>query len=82
MMIFLLGDDILYEGEVNDYLCGGNGDDVYIFNKGYGVDTINNNSGLSTIKFGDGISPDDITFVKNSNHLEIRINGTECYYGM
>lgn len=36
------GNDILSGGGGNDYIRGGNGADIYIFQKGYGQDTINN----------------------------------------
>ena len=71
------GNDILDGGEGNDYLYGGYGDDTYIFNKGYGTDVINDYNGLDTVKFGEGISPEDIAFVKNGNNLEICIKGTD-----
>ena len=71
------GNDILDGGKGNDYLYGGEGDDTYIFNKGYGTDVINDYNGLDTVKFGEGISPEDIAFVKNGNNLEICIKGTD-----
>ncbi|MCM1552490.1 MAG: DUF2974 domain-containing protein, partial [Butyrivibrio sp.] len=37
------GDDTLAGGAGDDYLCGGNGSDTYIYNLGYGNDTISNN---------------------------------------
>lgn len=43
------GDDILDGGKGNDYLSGGAGNDTYIFNKGYGVDTISDREGTNTI---------------------------------
>lgn len=43
------GDDILDGGKGNDYLNGGTGNDTYIFNKGYGVDTISDGEGTNTI---------------------------------
>ncbi len=43
------GDDILDGGKGNDYLNGGAGNDTYIFNKGYGVDTISDGEGTNTI---------------------------------
>lgn len=44
-----LGDDVLDGGEGDDYLNGATGNDTYIFNKGYGVDTISDGEGLNTI---------------------------------
>lgn len=43
------GDDVLDGGKGNDYLNGGAGNDTYIFNKGYGVDTISDGEGTNTI---------------------------------
>lgn len=43
------GDDTLDGGKGNDYLNGGAGNDTYIFNKGYGVDTISDGEGTNTI---------------------------------
>lgn len=43
------GDDILDGGKGNDYLNGGAGNDTYIFNKGYGVDTISDGEGTNII---------------------------------
>ncbi len=43
------GDDVLDGGKGNDYLSGGAGNDTYIFNKGYGVDTIIDGEGTNTI---------------------------------
>lgn len=55
------GDDILIGGEGNDYLVGGSGRDIYIFNKGDGVDWIVDNPGDNNIiRFGAGVNKDDI----------------------
>lgn len=43
------GDDILDGGMGTDYLSGGAGNDTYIFNKGYGVDTISDGEGANII---------------------------------
>ena len=74
-------DDFVYGGAGNDRLDGGAGDDTYIFNKGDGEDTVSDTGGSDTIRFGDGISPDDIQFLRPSGYpaednLEIRIKGT------
>ena len=74
-------DDFVYGGAGNDRLDGGAGDDTYIFNKGDGEDTVSDIGGSDTIRFGDGISPDDIQFLRPSGYpaednLEIRIKGT------
>ena len=46
--------------DLKDYLIGGEGDDVYIFNKGDGEDVIEEANGSDTIQFGAGIKPDDV----------------------
>lgn len=43
------GDDVLDGGKDNDYISGGAGNDTYIFNKGYGIDTISDGEGTNTI---------------------------------
>ena len=73
------GNDILEGGEGNDILYGGDGDDTYIFGRGDGVDTIHDAvGGLDTIQFKEGISKDDIEFVRTAHdEAELRIKGTD-----
>ena len=73
------GNDILEGGEGNDVLYGGDGDDTYIFGRGDGVDTIHDAvGGLDTIQFKEGISKDDIEFVRTAHdEAELRIKGTD-----
>ncbi len=65
----------------NDTLNGGNGNDTYLFDLGGGVDTINEidgNAFLDVLKFGSGITPADITFVRNGDNLEfLHANGND-----
>lgn len=54
----------------DDNLTGGNGLDVYVFEQGFGHDTINEfssgqNGGI--IRFGTGIAPEDLRFVLANN---------------
>jgi Ca2+-binding RTX toxin-like protein len=73
------GDDVLTGGSDDDYLIGSNGNDTYVFNIGDGVDTIEDVSTPdegNMILFGDGITPEDLLFVKNGNVLTIHY-GTE-----
>ncbi|WP_162551262.1 calcium-binding protein [Paenibacillus tepidiphilus] len=85
----VLGDDSLLGGSGNDsldgrwgddYLEGGTGNDIYIFGRGYGMDTIYDNDStagnVDVIRFKDDILPEDITLIKSGNHLELRVNGT------
>ena len=73
------GNDILEGGEGNDVLYGGAGDDTYIFGRGDGVDTIHDAvGGFDTIQFKEGISKDDIEFVRTAHdEAELRIKGTD-----
>ncbi|MDL2259129.1 hypothetical protein LJC42_08315, partial [Eubacteriales bacterium OttesenSCG-928-K08] len=83
------GDDMLYGGNGNDVLDGGAGDDyleggwghdTYVFGLGYGTDTIfnyrdNNYTTPSshTLKFLEGVSPEDLVFIKDGNNLVIQV---------
>lgn len=73
------GDDILDGGTGNDSLYGGGGNDTYIFGGGYGIDAIYDDGGkLDTIEFKEGISMDDLEFVRISSDVgEIRIKNSE-----
>ena len=84
------GDDILDGGAGNDFLDGGfdldedgfvnNGNDTYIFGRGYGIDTIYDSNttigNVDTITFQEGVAPTDITARKVNDDLELSINGT------
>jgi len=68
-----LGDDLLYGGPGNDTLSGqlgnddirGNhGDDTYLFSKGHGDDIIYEQSGNDKIIFGEGITVNDLTLIR------------------
>ena len=69
------GDDILVGNAGNDRLIGGNGNDTYIFNVGWGNDTIDNSSNddpsscEDTIQFGSDIFVDDIVIKRQENDL-------------
>nr|MBP3724363.1 hypothetical protein [Campylobacter sp.] len=56
----------------NDNLRGHLGDDIYIFNKGDGLDTISEFEGNDTIKFGSNLNADEIKFTQNQNNLIIK----------
>lgn len=76
--------DVLDGGGGRDFLSGGDSPDYYFFGRGYGSDTIHEKSenllitGEDTVVFGEGISPEDVTFSTGtaSGDLVIRINGT------
>jgi len=74
------GNDKLDGGTGNDNLNGGTGNDTYIFEKGYGQDTIydydSTTGNVDILKMGEGILPSDITLNRNRRNLELSINGT------
>ena len=73
------GNDIINGGRGNDILNGGKGNDTYVFERGFGNDTIiNYNPNLDstdTIKFIDGITLNDLSFSQDGNNLYITMNG-------
>lgn len=72
------GSDVLDGGAGDDFLYGGAGNDIYIFNKGYGTDTIHDREGINTIRFGNGLSADKLTAYRtNWNDLTITFADTE-----
>ncbi|WP_457642393.1 calcium-binding protein [Persephonella sp.] len=77
-----LGNDVLIGGKGDDYLEGGEGSDTYIFNLGDGNDNIYeydwSGTDINVIKFGNGITKDNIKFVKEGEDLVIKIeNATD-----
>ena len=72
------GNDILDGKAGNDYLEGGSGNDTYLFGIGYGNDTIfeDYRYDIETVVFGEGITLDMLSFVRNVNDLVISIKGT------
>lgn len=75
------GNDRVIGGTGNDTLRGGGDDDVYVFNRGDGVDTIIDRrddydfitGGNDAIEFGAGISWTDLSFAVSGNDLTIAI---------
>jgi len=75
------GNDILDGGIGNDYLDGGAGNDTYLWGRGSGFDTLSNNDTAvgrrDVLQLGAGISPADITLVRESNiNVFLGIAGT------
>ncbi|MDC6180658.1 calcium-binding protein [Ralstonia solanacearum] len=74
------GNDVLEGGTGNDYLSGEGGSDTYVFNSGWGQDTINNydtTSGRSdVITFGEGIATDQLWFRRVNADLEVSLIGS------
>lgn len=66
------GSDYIDGGVGNDILNGSYGQDIYIFNRGDGQDTIYDyGSEIDTLKFGAGISESDISIFKNGSDLKL-----------
>ncbi|WP_425806719.1 calcium-binding protein [Desulfitobacterium sp. Sab5] len=74
------GSDTMDGGIGNDYLEGGFGNDTYLFDRGYGQDTINDcdytNGNMDKITFMEGVAPTDVTIKRNGSNLELSINNT------
>ena len=72
------GDDLLISGSGNDFMDGGEEDDIYYFNMGDGNDTITDAAGENTIIFGDSIESDKIKAYRSDwNDLLITFAGTD-----
>ncbi len=82
------GDDVLWGDEGDDTLVGGQGndtlvddaattDDIYVYRRGDGLDTISDAGGSDTIRVGPGIFTTDLSFVRSGSDLRIKVNGSE-----
>ena len=69
-----------YGGAGNDTLDGGAGNDIYLFGKGSGKDTISAYDGmvgkLDVIQLGTGVLTTDVVLKRESDTLVLSINGT------
>jgi Ca2+-binding RTX toxin-like protein len=67
-------------GAGNDSLRGGLGDDTYVFEAGWGVDTVVENDSTidntDTALFASGIGPLDLVFSHSANHLRVTRHGS------
>lgn len=74
------GADLIDSKAGDDWLYGGNGDDVYLFGKGYGNDSIVEQITLTekhdVVRFLPEIAPGDIDFLPNDNALVAVIRET------
>ena len=61
------GNDTIVGLGGGDYLEGGLGSDAYVFNLGFGQNTIQDVGGTDKILFGAGITVDDLRFVRPSS---------------
>ena len=74
------GDDRLIGGAGDDFLCGGNGADTYVFEKGFGQDTIDNldndaaGEAPDVILFGEGIVPGQVTLSRQGFDLVVTVH--------
>lgn len=68
--IIVGGADVLDGGAGYDQLNGGPGDDVYVFGRGYGFDTVFDQTGAAsfdTVQFAAGVLPSDVEVRHMSN---------------
>lgn len=63
-------------GSALDTLEGGNGDDVYLFDRGYGNDTINEVAGTDTIRFNAGITEADVMVSRDDYNYYFNLIGS------
>jgi len=66
-----LGNDIMDGLGGNDTLIGGIGNDTYIFDKGYGINTIIDSNGKNTLQFGAGINLNNLKILHTGNDLTL-----------
>jgi len=70
------GNDVLDGGTGSDILIGGAGNDTFIFDKGYGNDTIQDSENIDSVKFGDKIALSDLGIFRDGNDLYIDIKNS------
>lgn len=82
-----IGRDTLHGGTGNDVLNGGddtyngaNGSDLYLFNRGDGIDTIQEcwdyyGNAVDVLRFGEGIGNGDLWFSRNGSSLIVQVLG-------
>lgn len=76
---YLYGDagaDTLDGGTGNDQLDGGAGNDIYLFDRGYGQDTIYETSGTDTVRFAAGITTADVFVWRDDYNYYFDLVGT------
>lgn len=82
--------DTVFCGKGNDYIRGGTGDDLYIYQLGDGCDTILDasfwGSGNNTLQFGEGITMDDLyqeaVRYEGENYTRIYVKDRSSYVQM
>lgn len=72
-------DDRIDPGAGNDWMRGGQGDDTYIFGRGYGSDSIDDEGPdvgtADRVLFTADVAPSDVVFTRSGNNLIITIIG-------
>ncbi|WP_199610552.1 calcium-binding protein [Flocculibacter collagenilyticus] len=68
------GDDVIQGLGGNDNLIGGDGTDTYLFDTGFGRDTINTFESGEVIQFTENFTPSDITLTRDRETLYISSN--------
>ncbi len=73
-------DNTLYSGAGDDFLSGGEGSDTYVFNTGFGVDTLDNfdtqPASIDVARF-EGVNFEELWLSRNGDHLQIDVAGTD-----
>jgi Ca2+-binding RTX toxin-like protein len=71
------GADTLDGGAGNDTLNGGAGNDSYLFNRGYGQDTVSDNDATAGNQdtASMGVNPLDLVFTRSGNNLVMSLHG-------
>ena len=72
-------DNVITGNSANNSLTGGRGNDVYIFNRGDGQDTIDNKDLLTasdTLRFATGIVDTDLLAFKSGDHLFFKLKNS------
>lgn len=72
------GANTLMGGAGNDAYIGGDGDDVFVFGRGDGSDTISSltTGGLDTLRFGFGVLPEQVQLYRDGTDLVAVIDGS------
>lgn len=69
------GDDEIFGQAGDDVIAGGAGNDSFVYSRGDGHDTISDGSGegIDDRLVLEGIDPEDVTLVRNGNHVTLVI---------
>ena len=70
-------DDVLDGGAGPDELAGGDGNDTYLYDLGYGSDAITDTGGFDVIEFGELVGPQSLLFSADGDNLVIQFVGSD-----